>query len=88
MSRPNDAQDEFAITCADAVELVTDYLENALDAGDLVRFEAHLATCEGCSTFLLQIQTTVKLSRATEKYQKEIMPANFDELAAMLRDRS
>ena len=88
MSSPNNARDEFDIRCADAVGLITDYLDKALDEGDLVRFEAHLATCEGCTTFLLQIETTVKLSRETAIQQTEIMPANFDELTAMLRDRS
>lgn len=46
-------------TCQDVVELVTDYLEGALDAGATARFEAHLAGCPGCATYLDQIRETV-----------------------------
>jgi len=34
------------------VELVTDYLEGTLPEEDRVRFEAHLAECEGSSGYL------------------------------------
>ena len=47
------------LTCAELVELVTDYLEDALAAEDRVRFEAHLADCGHCAAYLDQVRVTV-----------------------------
>ena len=47
------------MTCRDVVELVTDYLENALSAADRVRFEEHLGECPPCKMYLEQMQHTV-----------------------------
>jgi predicted anti-sigma-YlaC factor YlaD len=47
------------LTCKELVELVTDYLENALTSVDHARFEAHVAICPGCRTYLDQMQTTI-----------------------------
>ncbi|WP_235659826.1 anti-sigma factor family protein [Mycobacteroides abscessus] len=41
------------------VELVTAYLEDALDADDRARFETHLHGCEGCAAYLDQLHATV-----------------------------
>lgn len=46
------------LTCQALVELVTEYLEAALPAAEQARFEAHLAECPGCVTFLEQIRQT------------------------------
>jgi predicted anti-sigma-YlaC factor YlaD len=51
-----------AITCQELVELVTAYLEDALDAGDRARFEDHLGLCEGCTIYVEQMRTTIRLS--------------------------
>ena len=48
-----------ALTCKEMVELVTAYLEGALDAQAESRFEAHLAGCDGCSTYLEELRVTV-----------------------------
>jgi hypothetical protein len=76
------------IRCSDAVELVTEYLEKALDADDLARFEAHIADCDGCSVFVDQIKMTIRLTNQSTDEQVEVMPANFDELVDMLRRRT
>ena len=47
--------------CRELVELVTEYLEGTLPAGDRVRFEAHLGDCEYCTTYLDQMRTTIRL---------------------------
>lgn len=49
------------LTCRELVELVTEYLEGALDPLDHARFERHLAECIGCRTHLEQIRRTVAL---------------------------
>ena len=36
--------------CNELVELVTAYLDNALDEETRARFEAHLTECDGCRT--------------------------------------
>lgn len=47
------------MTCRDVVELVTDYLENALLPADRVRFEQHLDECPPCKTYLEQMRHTI-----------------------------
>ncbi|WP_426513710.1 anti-sigma factor family protein [Dactylosporangium sp. McL0621] len=45
--------------CDEFVELVTAYLEGALDPATEQRFAAHLAECEGCDRYLEQIRRTI-----------------------------
>jgi anti-sigma factor RsiW len=47
------------LACRDIVELVTAYLEDALDARDRERFEEHLVFCDGCGAYLEQMRTTI-----------------------------
>jgi anti-sigma factor RsiW len=46
--------------CAEFVELVTAYLDGALDPATERRFVKHLAGCEGCDRYLDQIRATIK----------------------------
>jgi anti-sigma factor RsiW len=46
------------LNCDEIVELVTAYLDNALDEHTRRRFEQHLATCTGCDRYLEQIRRT------------------------------
>ena len=48
--------------CQTLVELVTDYLEDALPDAERERLEAHLAVCEGCTRYLEQIRLTIRLT--------------------------
>jgi predicted anti-sigma-YlaC factor YlaD len=48
-------------SCREVVELVTAYLEGALSEIDEVRFEEHLAMCEGCATYLDQMRETIRV---------------------------
>jgi anti-sigma factor RsiW len=61
--------DTTELTCRDLVELVTDYLEGALPVTERLRFEAHLAECPYCQTYLTQMRQTIamvgKLSETT-----------------------
>jgi anti-sigma factor RsiW len=50
------------ITCGEFVELVTGYLEDALDPGTRQRFEDHLALCPGCDTYVAQIRQTARIA--------------------------
>lgn len=47
------------LPCRELVELITDYLEDRLPPEDRARFDAHLAECEACRTFVEQCRTTI-----------------------------
>ena len=47
------------MTCRQAVELVTDYLDGALTGEQAALFRTHLAECPHCTEHLAQIQATV-----------------------------
>jgi anti-sigma factor RsiW len=53
--------DDAGLTCRELVELVSDYLEDALPAAERSRFEAHIAGCEHCATYLVQMRETLHL---------------------------
>ena len=54
--------------CQELVEVVTDYLEGRLSPADRVRFEAHIADCEYCETYLEQMRQTIRtLGRIPEE---------------------
>ncbi len=46
------------LVCREAVELITDCLEGAVDRRDRARLEAHLAACPHCSEYLAQMRKT------------------------------
>jgi anti-sigma factor RsiW len=54
--------DTEALSCQELVELVTDYLEGALGAADLRRFEQHIAGCGGCTRYLEQLRATIRIA--------------------------
>jgi len=49
------------LTCQDLVELVTDYLDDALPAWERARFEAHIVDCPYCDAYLDQMQRTIRV---------------------------
>jgi anti-sigma factor RsiW len=49
------------MTCQELVELVTDYFDGALDGPQREQFDAHLAVCPGCETYLEQMRATMRL---------------------------
>jgi predicted anti-sigma-YlaC factor YlaD len=49
------------LTCHELVELVTDYLEDALTPVERARLEAHLDVCPGCREYLAQMRQTVSV---------------------------
>lgn len=47
------------LTCAELVELVTEYLEGALATDDAERFEEHLTLCPGCDAHFDQMRAAL-----------------------------
>jgi anti-sigma factor RsiW len=48
------------LDCNEVVELITDYLEGALDPETAEQVERHLDECPGCATYVAQIRQTVR----------------------------
>ena len=48
------------LDCNRLVELVTDFVEGALDPATERRVVDHLADCDGCSTYLEQMRATAR----------------------------
>lgn len=72
------------ITCKEVVELVTDYLEQTLLPEVQTRFEAHVADCPGCDTYIAQVQKTITmLHKLTEE---QMFPRTRVELLEMFRE--
>jgi anti-sigma factor RsiW len=71
------------LTCQELVELVTDYLEHALSPAEQARFEAHLAGCRGCRTYVEQMRLTIQ---AVGAVPEETIPSDArDTLLAAFR---
>ncbi len=69
---------EQELTCRELVELITEYLEGTLSSEERERFEAHLATCRGCRTYLEQMRQTITLlGRLTEETISEEAKEEF-----------
>ncbi|HET7428978.1 MAG TPA: zf-HC2 domain-containing protein [Gaiellales bacterium] len=68
------------LPCQELVELVTDYLEGTLPPVDRERFDRHIAGCDGCTTYLEQMRTTIRLTGRLRP--EDISP---DAHAALLR---
>lgn len=54
-----DMKTRQTMTCANLVELLSDYYSGALDTGTEVRVRWHLLMCRGCRGHLAQLRTTV-----------------------------
>jgi predicted anti-sigma-YlaC factor YlaD len=63
-----------AMDCNELVELVTAYLEDALDRETRARFESHLGDCDGCENYLQQVRETV---RAVGKIRDDDLDPGF-----------
>ena len=52
------------LACVDGVDLVMDYLEDALPAARRQAVDAHLATCPRCVAFVASYRETPRIFRA------------------------
>lgn len=75
---------DWGLTCAEFLELTTDYLEQALSAPDTGRFEAHLARCEGCTTVLTQLRQ--QIAATGQLSEDHIDPETLDKLLDAFND--
>ena len=76
----------LAITCADALELMTDHLEGALSEADAARMRAHLEGCQACKLFLDQLQATILVVHDAGRSEEfAVDPERIDALTALFR---
>lgn len=75
--------DAESMDCNELVELVTAYLDGALDLDTRARFDIHLTECEGCENYLQQLRATVD---TLGKVRDELDPALRDRLLTAFRD--
>lgn len=50
------------MSCREIVDLVTDYLEDALPRSERARFEAHIDGCDGCAAAVEQFRMTIRIT--------------------------
>ena len=67
------------------IEVVTNYLDDALPPEEQQRFERHLSYCAGCSTYTEQMRETI---RQTGKVPREesLPPALREEIVEQFRN--
>jgi anti-sigma factor RsiW len=67
------------LPCIEFVELVTDYLDDALDPDRRARVDEHLDLCSGCRTVLAQWRAVIALSGHLDRHE-------IDEIDPLVRD--
>ena len=71
-------------SCQEMIEVVTNYLDDALPPDEQERFERHLSYCAGCSTYVDQMRETIR--RTGMVPGEESLPrALRDEIVAQFR---
>jgi anti-sigma factor (TIGR02949 family) len=72
------------MSCAEVVALVTDYLEGELSWRERRRFRRHLEGCDGCTTYLAQMERVIETLGHLP--QGAIPPPALDRLIVAFRD--
>ncbi len=49
------------LTCQEFVEVLTAYLEDALDPAERAEIERHIVICRGCTNYVEQMRSTIDL---------------------------
>jgi anti-sigma factor RsiW len=70
------------IRCAEAIELVTLHLDDALDDRDRRLFERHVDRCTGCTRYVAQIRQTIGLTRRVLEHMSVTRQPQHNELRA------
>jgi predicted anti-sigma-YlaC factor YlaD len=77
-------QDEV-MSCLAFVELVTEYLEEAMEREQKARFEQHMCFCPGCVGYLEQVRVTSRLVQGTAAPEEPTKPETVEKLASVFR---
>ena len=66
------------------IEVVTNYLDDALPPDEQQRFERHLSYCAGCDTYLDQMRETIRQTRVVPR-EESLPPALRERIVAQFR---
>jgi anti-sigma factor RsiW len=79
----------FGLRCRHVVEILTDYLDGALDPATVSRIDEHLAGCDGCDAALQQFRMTISLTGSLSTDDVASLPSEVrSDLLAAFRDQS
>ena len=73
------------VACRELVELLTDYLEDAIPAADRAVIDAHLVDCDGCTSVLDQLRRTIRVTGTLTL--DDVPDAQREALLAIFRNR-
>lgn len=71
-------------TCQEMIEVVTNYLDEALPSEEQQRFERHLSYCAGCATYFDQMLETIRQTGKVPR-DESLPPALREEIVAQFR---
>jgi anti-sigma factor RsiW len=71
------------VVCRQAVDLMTEYLEDALSQRDRLRFEVHLAECPYCVEYLEQLRAVIDIAGHLDP--DDVPDDALDELVGLYR---
>lgn len=72
------------LSCQEMIEVVTDYLDDALPPGERQRFEHHLSYCRGCVTYTDQMRETIRQTGMVPR-EGSLPPALRERIVAQFR---
>ena len=72
------------LRCQDIVELVTDYIEDALPTEERRRFAHHLTYCPGCVAYADQMRDTIRVTGQLPR-EEPLAPALHERLLSQFR---
>jgi anti-sigma factor RsiW len=72
------------IACRDLLELISDYLDDALPADQRAAIDAHLSACDGCTRVLDEFRRTIAMTGTLT--QDQVTPAQRSVLLDAFRD--
>jgi anti-sigma factor RsiW len=71
-------------SCQEMIEVVTNYLDDALPPDEQQRFERHLSYCAGCGTYVEQMRETIRQTSMVPR-EESLPPALREEIVAQFR---
>ncbi len=71
-------------SCQEMIEVVTNYLDDALQPDERQRFERHLSYCAGCGTYVDQMRETIRQTGMVPR-EESLSPALREEIVAQFR---
>ena len=72
-------------SCQEMIEVVTNYLDDALPPDEQQRFERHLSYCAGCNTYVDQIRETIRQTGMVPR-EDSLPPTLRAEIVAQFRN--